>query len=606
MIARGMLARVAMICVWVASTLGPGVVLADGLKKGPWLTAPTKTGIIVSWEASAPGPGHVEVTPTGGGDVILVDSSASGALHHVTVTGLSAQTKYEFSVFGGATKLGGGSFVSAPEPSGYFKFIVYGDNRSQNAEHQKIVDAIVSEAPFDFAINTGDMVSSGEVEADWQNYFEIEESLLKIAPLFPAIGNHEEDEGKAALFPKWFKVPPGGTETYYSFRWGATFFLVMDGHVEIDNVVICVLTQGLFEDCFNQKQLDFIKAELAKASADDTIDHVFISTHIGPYSSKPGRTGSAQMRALLDDLLANKTKVLFSGHDHYFEHGIAGNGLTYIITGGGGAPLYETKPELSLLFPHEVLTSESIHNYLVVEVAGQWVSVVAKDLNGKVITAFEIGTPPACIEAADCADAEPGPCKGSWSCNDTLQCQWLCDPPPKCVTAADCKDPQPEGTCDGAWACPAEACQWDCTQQAECSTNAECAGKPPLTDCPNGAWQCDANVCEWACPAPPKPDATDATDAADATDGTGATFEPTDQTGTGPGAADPGTEGTEGKPAATEGGTPLPPGNSNTNNSAGGGETSSCQAAGHGAPAGPAALALILTLLAWRARRIPT
>ncbi|HIA03370.1 MAG TPA: hypothetical protein EYN66_15920 [Myxococcales bacterium] len=236
------------------------------------------------------------------------------------------------------------------------------------------------------------------------------------------------------------------------------------------------------------------------AKNDATIEHVFVVTHIGFYSSKPGRNGSGQMRALLDQFKSNKVKVVMSGHDHYFEHGISGNGLHYIITGGGGAPLYETKPELSLLYPHEVLVSDSIHNYLVVTVAGNWVEVIAKDLDGKVLDSFEIGTAPTCIEAKDCKDEKAGTCPGSWTCTVSYQCLWSCKAAQSCNQGSECKEAQPTGTCKGDWTCINSACQWDCAQTGECSTDTDCKDKKPLIKCDNSYFKCDANVCEFYCP----------------------------------------------------------------------------------------------------------
>jgi hypothetical protein len=192
--------------------------------------------------------------------------------------------------------------------------------------------------------------------------------------------------------------------------------------------------------------------------------------------------------------------VVLSGHDHYYEHGISGNGLHYVITGGGGAPLYETKPELSLLYPHEVLVSNSIHNYLVVTVAGQWVEIIAKDLDGNILDSFEIGTEPACITAQDCKNEKAGPCEGQWTCTLGYQCQWLCDQAPACDKGSDCTGPQPAGTCEGEWTCINGGCQWDCAQVGECSSDADCANKKPLIQCDGSYYKCDAQVCEFYCP----------------------------------------------------------------------------------------------------------
>ncbi len=533
--------KIAALCtVFVVADLS-----ATELVKGPILTSATTTSIVISWQTATKADGYIEVTPVDGGDVIVVNDSFNADWHDVTVDGLEAGKKYTYEVFAAPDDpLGGGSFRASVAPGQPFKFVVYGDNRSQHEKHKEVVASILGEEDIDFVVNTGDMVSNGEVEGDWATFFEIEQALLATHPIMPAVGNHEEDGGNVDLFLKYFKLPKNGKSTYYYQRIGNALFMTLDGHVEIDNLLICLFTVQLAEDCFNAAQIDWIKETLAMAKADPTITHVFTSTHIGPYSSKPGRTGSGQMRALLDDFLANKVKVVFSGHDHYFEHGLSANGLPYIVTGGGGAGLYETDPSQAIWIPHEVLTSESIHNYLVVEVSGDWVSVIAKDLNGKVITSFEIGQPPSCVDAADCEGEQKGICEGKWDCTDSFECQWLCNPEPLCGSPTDCTMPQPENSCDGEWTCPANTCVWDCAQVGECSTDADCAAKPALTDCPGGMWSCDAAACEWLCETPDEPadtgtGGTGGDTTADQPDPTGAGDDTTAETGTPTGGPNP-------------------------------------------------------------------
>ena len=58
--------------------------------------------------------------------------------------------------------------------------------------HRAVVEALVREAPA-LVFNTGDLTDVGSEESNWQRYFEITAPLGAIAPVVPALGNHDAD-----------------------------------------------------------------------------------------------------------------------------------------------------------------------------------------------------------------------------------------------------------------------------------------------------------------------------------------------------------------------------------------------------------------------------
>ncbi len=66
---------------------------------------------------------------------------------------------------------------------------------------------------------------------------------------------------------------------------------------------------------------------------------MFAATHDGPYSR--GLHGGNQIarERYAPILVENGVTMLFAGHDHLYQRGEKG-GLRYIVSGGGGAPLY--------------------------------------------------------------------------------------------------------------------------------------------------------------------------------------------------------------------------------------------------------------------------
>ena len=84
---------------------------------------------------------------------------------------------------------------------------------------------------------------------------------------------------------------------YFSFDHGPVHFIVLDGYVNAE--VVCVQEEELVNDCFDEVQLEWLEGDLKAARERPEIHYVFVVTHVGPYSSKDGRSGSAQMRLLL-------------------------------------------------------------------------------------------------------------------------------------------------------------------------------------------------------------------------------------------------------------------------------------------------------------------
>lgn len=338
--------------------------------KGPHLQSLRTDGVTVVWEQETAGPGTVTVNGT------VYSSPGTQTLHEVTITGLSQDTTYNYVVDSDGVTDGGTFTTAQTDPLACFTFLASGDNRSTTLEHGLVVDALIAETAARFLINTGDMMSSGEVAADWQMFFDIEYPLIKDMPWYSTIGNHEEDNGSLPVFYTDYMAPPtdtSGTENYYSFVYANTAFIVLDGHVEVVPVL----------GGFNATQMNWLNAQLAQYSGDPAVQHIFVFTHEPPYSSKDGRFGNYNLRELLrepaDIFVTSGVDAVITGHDHYLERGESPAGIRYYIMGGGGAPLYGNDSEGNLgskpatlggLFTdaHTVHYAMSIHGYMRVTV----------------------------------------------------------------------------------------------------------------------------------------------------------------------------------------------------------------------------------------------
>lgn len=494
--------RLALACSLLTVMLTPA--LASGqISMGPYLQDVQEHGIIVVFE----GEGFNAPLVRFGQEALdeYVQACTCAGVHcSCTLSDLAPDTGYVYEVRDNGLSLSAtGSFRTAPDWARPFRFVVHGDNRSDHASHSIVMQNLLMEE-FEFVMNTGDMVGSGEIESEWSDFFEIEAPIVLHKPLYSAVGNHEEDEGEVPIVERIFHWPyeqsNSTSETYYSFTYSNSHFIVLDNFVKVHPWWECLIMGKLYENCLSAEQETWVKIDLAQAAGDPAIEHIFVFMHEGPYSSKEGRTGSAAIRELLPVFAQSKVKVVFSGHDHYFEHGVSGNGIDYVISGGGGAPLYGLKETfMNQLYPHQVLNNKSAHSYQVVFVEGTYLAVTTYNVDEQIVMdSFEVGEKADCVTPEDCAAQDPGPCEGEWTCA-TYVCVWECAPPPPCNTPEDCGAP-PANACLGEWDCShSGTCGWICEPDPECAVNEDCAEKAPLNDCADAHWACDDEMCEWVC-----------------------------------------------------------------------------------------------------------
>jgi acid phosphatase type 7 len=217
---------------------------------------------------------------------------------------------------------------TAPPPGEPARFVVYGDVRSGHDTHADILGAIMAEAP-DYIVSTGDLVLRGSDEADWQKFFTIASPLLARFPVYPAIGNH--DMGKAGyaerrfedIFELWPapKARPVGA-AWYSFDVGAVHWVMLDSN--------------MYDDA---RQLDWLELDLQRAR-ESGARAIFAAVHHGPWSRGPHGGSTIAVEKYVPLLEKYGTTMVFSGHDHLYQRGQVGD-LRYVVTGGGGAPLYK-------------------------------------------------------------------------------------------------------------------------------------------------------------------------------------------------------------------------------------------------------------------------
>jgi MYXO-CTERM domain-containing protein len=362
--------RVALVLATIAWA-APRAASAGDSHKGPYLQHLGSSAVDVRIELDKAAAVSVEVSrdpPVADAAKGAPVTSPVAPFHSVHLSGLQPSTRYRYDVHVGAATYHG-TFVTAPEDSSHapFTFIAFGDNRSGAEAHARVVSAIAKES-YDFLINTGDFVIMGGDEGAWQTFFNIEEPILESHCLFACIGNHELVEDRhAANYERYFgPTEPAAPSAplYGSFRWGrARFFLL-----------------NAFENWSSGAERAWLDDELKRADTEPGIDLRVAVMHHGPYSAGKHGGNKAILAAHVDDLLvAHHVDLVLQGHDHMYERGEA-KGLKYILTGGGGAPLYHDFTPVP-----STRKAEATYNYVLATVTDDNVAIVSKRPDGSIL-----------------------------------------------------------------------------------------------------------------------------------------------------------------------------------------------------------------------------
>lgn len=230
--------------------------------------------------------------------------------------------------------------LKVPQP---FRFVAFGDTRFHDpsdtepanpAIRQALVAAIAKEKPAFISIG-GDIVYNGNDSNDWK-VWDSETAAWRQdkIPVFPALGNHDLKGNLQASLKNYFeRFPELNDSRYYSVRIGNALMLVVDSSLpEVAG------PQG-----------EWLKSQLERLPS--STDFVFFVFHHPPYTSSSdekvfggghsARPSEQALGKVLEEYQqrARARFVVFNGHVHNYERHEHG-GVTYFVTGGGGAHPY--------------------------------------------------------------------------------------------------------------------------------------------------------------------------------------------------------------------------------------------------------------------------
>lgn len=336
---------------------------ATVVHRPPYLQQLTTHSTLIGWVTTEPVGESVEITRPDG--EVLATAGAERAESAVraagenqmwtTVDGLEPDTVYCYRVLqDGAPLTERIGFRTAPgaDSDRPVRVLAFGDSGGGGSD-QRALAAEMFDVPFELIIHTGDVAyDNGTIAQFEDNVFGVYTELFRHIPFYPAAGNHDYETLRGAPFRDVFALP--GTEQWYSYDWGRVHFAALDTESAIG------------------PQIEWLDADLAASP----LPWKIVYLHKPPYSS--GEHGSdVGLRAALAPILARHgVQLVLAGHDHDYERIAPQDGVSYIVTGGGGRG---TRPVGAS--PFTAFATDVIH-YVYFEVTGDELVLHAIDATG--------------------------------------------------------------------------------------------------------------------------------------------------------------------------------------------------------------------------------
>jgi hypothetical protein len=255
----------------------------------------------------------------------------------------------------------------------------------------------------------GDIATDGRRPRDWETFlrqYRDEVPVVTDYPYFAAIGNHERANDSTYGMPNYKQV--FGFPRFYVIRCPDVDFFITDSNLLVDQY-------GFIDDATQEQLIEqwFLSGEGGEPSwlesELETSDKAFkvVIMHHPPIAfgkhhanwndPEAGPDLVDKRRRLLEMFGEKGVQVVFSGHQHNYEHSLLKQeergDVHIIITGGAGSPLHravdaEVLAERRANFESEnldaaFLKQEVIYNYCLVDVTRDQLTIRVYEASGK-------------------------------------------------------------------------------------------------------------------------------------------------------------------------------------------------------------------------------
>ncbi len=348
-----LVALLILLLLTTCNAQGIGNRAGEDLVLGPLIQVEEKGNLLVVWWTASPGLAQVQLETTTPITVTATSrewkADASPPLDRAwqrvaRLPDLPPGTDVPYRLLLDGTNLGPERpfTLRVPPKEPPLRLAVIGDYGAGTQWARDVHDVLASRQP-DVLLTAGDNAySRGKYDEFRTRVFALYADLMAQIPFMPAIGNHDNYTAHARPYLNFFVLPenawrPQDRERYYSFDLANAHIVVLDSTDPLQNITDLALDD----------MADWLDADLAATDKPWRI----VLFHHPPYSA--GAHGShMQARARLVPILErHHVQFVFNGHEHDYQRTCPlreaacvspREGVTYVITGGGGAWLRPT------------------------------------------------------------------------------------------------------------------------------------------------------------------------------------------------------------------------------------------------------------------------
>jgi hypothetical protein len=306
------------------------------LTRGPYLQSGTPTSVVIRWRSSVATNTTVKYGLSAGSLTSTASNASSVTEHEIKLTGLTANTKYFYSIGSSTQTLQGDAnnfFVTAPTVGTEKKTNIWvtgdcGNNSTNQANVRNQYATYIGSNYTDVWLLLGDNAYDAGTDSEYQSkFFDIyKDDMLKKTVLWPATGNHDYANNATRQndhnipYYSHFTLPTnaeaGGvasnTEAFYSYNYANIHFISLDSYGKESNTYRLYDTLG--------PQVVWLKQDLAANTQQWTI----VYWHHPPYTmgSHNSDTESELINIrqnFIRILERYKVDLILCGHSHVYE-----------------------------------------------------------------------------------------------------------------------------------------------------------------------------------------------------------------------------------------------------------------------------------------------
>lgn len=300
---------------------------SPGFVREPYLQNEAPGAVTVCWMTNSTEPTLVEYRVAGEATVFRAGSGRPELNHRAVLGSLRPGASYEYRIPAATAQTSWAPFHAEGKDRGAFRMAVFGDVGDGSGNEQRVAQLLVRQNP-DISVAVGDLAyPSATAEALSSRYFAPFAAYARSHVIWPVFGNHDVNAEGGAPLASAIVVPANGPPGLaaghnYSFDYRSAHCVVIDSNLD--------------EAQLSGSVAPWLRRDLK--ATDRAWKLVFM--HHPPFSTGKHPDTERVKTALVPLFAQLGVDLVCAGHDHTYQRFEPVNGVTYVVTGDGGAELY--------------------------------------------------------------------------------------------------------------------------------------------------------------------------------------------------------------------------------------------------------------------------